>query len=49
MLGVWIVLVFARMYGQIPLLGHVLGLLPGMSHIAFFRYATPSLELPVVI
>jgi hypothetical protein len=48
-LGVWILLVFARMYGQIPLLGHVLGWLPGMQHIAFFRYATPALELAVVI
>jgi hypothetical protein len=48
-LGVWILLVFARMYGQIPLLGHVLGWLPGMQRIAFFRYATPTLELPVII
>lgn len=48
-LSTWILLVFARMYGQIPLLGHVLGWLPGMQHIAFFRYATPALELPLVI
>jgi hypothetical protein len=48
-LGIWVVLVFARMYGQIPLLGHVLGWLPGMDHIAFFRYATASLELSVAI
>jgi hypothetical protein len=48
-LGVWILLVFARMYGQIPLLGHVLGWLPGMQRIAFFRYATPTLELPIII
>jgi hypothetical protein len=48
-LAIWIVLVFARMYGQIPLLGHVLGWLPGMQHIAFFRYATPALELSVTI
>jgi hypothetical protein len=48
-LGGWILLVFARMYGQIPLLGHVLGWLPGMARIAFFRYATPTLELPVII
>ncbi len=46
---VWTVLVFARMYGQPPVLGHVLGLVPGMSRVAFFRYATPALELPVVI
>jgi hypothetical protein len=49
LLGVWILLVFARMYGQIPLLGHILGWLPGMQRIAFFRYATPTLELPVII
>jgi hypothetical protein len=48
-LGVWILLVFARMYGQIPVLGHILGWLPGMQRIAFFRYATPTLELPVII
>jgi hypothetical protein len=48
-LAIWILLVFARMYGQIPLLGHILGWLPGMQHIAFFRYATPALELPLVI
>ena len=48
-LGVWIVLVFARMYGQIPLLGHILGLLPGMARIAFFRYGTPALEFGVII
>lgn len=48
-LCVWIVLVLARMYGQIPLLGHVLGLLPGMSRVAFFRYATPSLMFAVIV
>ena len=48
-LSIWIVLAFARMYGQVPLLGHILGWLPGMAHIAFFRYATPALELPLVI
>jgi hypothetical protein len=45
----WIVLAVARMYGEPPLLGHVLGVLPGMSNVAFFRYATPSLELAVVV
>jgi hypothetical protein len=48
-LSIWILLVFARMYGQIPLLGHVLGWLPGMRHIAFFRYATPALELALAV
>jgi hypothetical protein len=45
----WIVLVVARIYGQPPVLGDVLGLLPGMSRVAFFRYASASLELPVAI
>ena len=45
----WIILVLARTYGEPPLLGHVLGVVPGMSHVAFYRYAFPSLELPVVI
>jgi hypothetical protein len=48
-LGLWLLLVFARMYGQVPLLGHVLGWLPGMSRVAFFRYATATLALPVII
>ena len=45
----WIVLVFARMYGEPPLLGAVIGVLPGMSRVAFFRYAPPSLELAVIV
>lgn len=48
-LGVWLLLVFARMYGQIPLLGHVLGWLPGMGRVAFFRYGTPVLEFTVIV
>lgn len=46
---VWTVLVFARMYNVPHLLWGVLGVLPGMSHVAFFRYATPALELSVII
>jgi hypothetical protein len=46
---IWIALVLARIYGEPPLVGDVLGVLPGMSRVAFFRYATASLELPVVI
>jgi len=45
----WIVLVIARMYGEPPVLGHVLGVLPGMSNVAFFRYATPALSLAVIV
>ncbi len=36
------------MYG-VPVLGHVIGLLPGMSQVAFYRYATTSLELSVIV
>jgi hypothetical protein len=45
----WALLVFARMYGQPPLLGHVIGVLPDMSRIQFFRYGTAALELPVIL
>jgi hypothetical protein len=42
-------LVFARMYGEPPLLGHVIGVLPGMSKIQFYRYGTAALELPIIV
>ncbi len=42
------VLVFARMYG-VPVLGEVLGVLPGMAKIQFYRYGTAALELPIII
>lgn len=45
----WIVLVLARMYGEPPVLGHVLGVFPRMSSVAFFRYAFPSLEFGLTI
>jgi hypothetical protein len=48
-LAVVLALVFARMYGQIPLLGHVLGWLPGIDRVAFFRYGTPALEFVVIV
>lgn len=48
-LGVWVLLAFSRMYGQVPLVGHVLGWLPGMSQVAFYRFATASLELAVIV
>jgi hypothetical protein len=46
---VWVVLAVARIYGQPPLLGDLLGVLPGMSRVAFYRYAFAALELAVVI
>ena len=45
----WIILVVARMYGEPPLLGHLLGLAPGMSRVAFFRYGAPALEMAVIV
>ena len=45
----WALLVFARIYGEPPLLGHIIGVLPGMSRIQFFRYGTAALELPVIV
>lgn len=41
-------LVFARMYG-VPVLGEILGVLPGMGKIQFYRYGTAALELPIII
>jgi hypothetical protein len=45
----WGVLVFARMYGQPPLLGHVIGVLPEMSKVEVFRYGPAALELSVIV
>ena len=45
----WITLALARIYGEPRLLGDPLRLVPGMSHIAFYRYASAAVELAVVI
>ncbi len=47
-LAVFLLLVAARIYG-FPVLGAVLGVLPGMSNVAFYRYAWPALEMAVVV
>lgn len=44
----WIGLALSRIYG-LPGFGEVLGLLPRMSQVQFFRYAPASVELAVVI
>ncbi len=44
----WTALVFGHMYG-VPLLGDVLGALPEMGRIQFYRYATVALEFPVIV
>jgi hypothetical protein len=48
LLVAWVALVFAHMYG-VPGLGSVLGALPEVSRIQFYRYATASLALPVIV
>ena len=45
----WIVLALARTYGEPPGLRDLIGALPGMSRVAFYRYADPALELAVVV
>lgn len=49
LLGVWLALAIARMYGEPPELGRVLGVLPGMSSVVFYRYATPAVEMAAVV
>jgi hypothetical protein len=44
-----IVFAVAGIYGYPGGLSNVLGVLPGSSHVAFYRYANPALELAVVI
>src|SRR5207248_10642824 len=45
----WIVLALARIYGQPRLLSDAVGVLPGMSHVAFYRYGFPSVELAATV
>jgi hypothetical protein len=47
--AVWILLVISRMYGEPPLLGHIMGVFPRMSSVAFYRYAFPSLEFALAV
>ena len=44
-----IVFSLAGIYGYPPGLSHLLGLIPGSSGVAFYRYADPALELSVVV
>jgi hypothetical protein len=46
---VWLMLALSRMFAEPPGLGAVLGVLPGMSRVAFYRYGFSSLELAVVV
>src|SRR5262249_22834784 len=49
LLVVWIALSLGRIYHEPRPLGGVLGLVPGMSRVAFYRYGFPSVELAVII
>jgi hypothetical protein len=49
MLAAWLVLALSRMFGEPPGLGAILGVLPGMSRTAFYRYGYPAVELAVVV
>jgi hypothetical protein len=48
-LGLWLALALSRMFAEPPGLGAVLGILPGMSRVAFYRYGFPAVELAVVV
>ena len=48
-LSAWIVLALVRMFGEPPGLGALLGLLPGMSRVALYRYGFPSVEFAVIV
>lgn len=45
---VWCVLAVSRIYG-VPVIGHILDLLPGMSSIAAYRYLPPSLAGAAIV
>ena len=47
-LGLWLALAVADV-AEPPGLGAVLGFLPGMSRVAFYRYGFPQVELAVVV
>ena len=49
LLGAWVVAGLSHTYGQPPLIGRMFDLVPGMSRVEFFRYATSSIELAVII
>lgn len=44
----WVILALSVTFG-VPILDHVLELVPGISHTAFYRYAPPSWELALIV
>jgi hypothetical protein len=49
LLVAWVLAGLSHTYGLPPLIGRVFDLVPGMSHVGFFRYGTSSIELAVII
>jgi membrane protein YfhO len=49
LLVAWALVGLSHTYGEPPLIGHVFDVVPGMSKVEFFRYATSSIELAVII
>jgi hypothetical protein len=48
LLGLWIALVLSRTYG-VAFLHGVFGVIPGIDHVAFYRYSWPSLSFAVIV
>jgi hypothetical protein len=49
LLGLWILVMLARTYRAPAFVGDAFNLLPGMSNVAVFRYAWPTIELACVV
>lgn len=45
----WVLVGLSHTYGEPPLIGHVLDVVPGMSKVDFYRYGASSIELAVII
>jgi hypothetical protein len=48
-LGVWLALALSRIYGEPPLLGHLLGVVPGMGSVDFARWGQQPVTLAAVV
>ena len=49
LLGVFLLLVIAKVYGEPPVAGHLLLWLPGGTSVAFYRYSFPAIEFALVV
>ncbi len=48
-LGVWVLLVIAKVYGEPPVLRDLLLLVPGATSVAFYRYSFPAIDFALVV